>query len=435
VRTATRSGIDVTVGSELASWAHMSPLSPRTDPSAGGGLEVVGLFAGVGGLELGFSRAGHTTTALCEFDQAASTVLRAHFPGVRVHDDVRTFRLPDRIGALTAGFPCTDLSQAGRTAGITGEASGLIAGVLDAIECKRRYRRPRWLVIENVPFLLRLGRGAGIRYLTDRISDLGYRWAYRIIDTRAFGIPQRRRRVILVAGLNDDPRDVLFADEVAALGCDVDVDDKPPVGFYWTEGNTGIGWAPNAVPTLKGGSGLNIPSPPAIWLSTRIATPHIRDAERLQGFPVDWTQPASELLGTDRTRWKLVGNAVSVPVAKWIGQRLANPGEVVVDTGGARWAGGGWPDAAWGESRGSARVVWQVLASDRPLTFHLPSVGDFLEDEPADLSPRATSGFLNRLWRSRLRQRALDPFVRALRDHALTQGGSRASIPSPVLGL
>lgn len=413
----------------------MSPSSLRMDPSVGGGLEVVGLFAGVGGLELGCSRAGHTTTALCEIDQAASTVLKAHFPGIRVHDDVQTFLMPDRIGALTAGFPCTDLSQAGRTAGITGEASGLIAGVLDAIERKRRYRRPRWLVIENVPFLLQLGRGAGIRYLTDRISDLGYRWAYRVIDTRAFGIPQRRRRVILVAGLDDDPREVLFADDVTALGYDVDVDDEPPVGFYWTEGNTGIGWAPDAVPTLKGGSGLSIPSPPAIWLSGRIATPHIRDAERLQGFPADWTRPASQLLGTDRPRWKLVGNAVSVPVAEWIGQRLANPGEVVVDAGGGRWAGGSWPDAAWGESRGSGRVIYEVPASDRPLRLDLSSVGDFLEDEPADLSPRATSGFLNRLWRSRLRQRALDPFVRALRDHALIQGASRADIPSPVLAL
>lgn len=400
----------------------------------GSGLEVVGLFAGVGGLELGFSRAGHTTTALCEIDPAARAVLAEHFPGVRLHADVKTFRMPDKIGALAAGFPCTDLSQAGRTSGITGDASGLIVGVLDAIERERRGRRPRWIVIENVPFLLRLDRGAGIRYLTDRLSALGYRWAYRVVDTRSFGIPQRRRRVLLVAGLDDDPRGVLFADDVMVGCAETDQEDEPPVGFYWTEGNTGIGWAPDAVPTLKGGSGLSIPSPPAIWLSKRIATPHVRDAERLQGFPAEWTRPASELLGTDRPRWKLVGNAVSVPVAEWIGRRLADPGEILVEAGN-RWTGGSWPDAAWGEQRRSGHVVHEVLASDRPVRLELASVGEFLKDEPVNLSRRATTGFLNRLMRSRLRQRALEPFIGALRDHALNQGATRSEIPSAALAV
>lgn len=386
-----------------------------------GGLEVVGLFAGVGGLELGFTRAGHATTGLCEIDPAARAVLAQQFPHVPVHDDVRTFRIPDRAGALAAGFPCTDLSQAGRTAGINGEDSGLIAGVLDAIERKRPHRRPRWLVIENVPFLLRLDRGAGIRYLTARISDLGYRWAYRVVDTRAFGIPQRRRRVLLVAGLDDDPRGVLLADDMADPIGDQEPDDEPPVGFYWTEGNTGIGWAPDAVPTLKGGSSLSIPSPPAIWLSDRIATPHIRDAERLQGFPADWTRPASDLLGSDRPRWKLVGNAVSVPVAEWIGRRLMDPGSSYIEERGP-WAGRSWPDAAWGEARRSGYVCREVLASDRPFHVEVPGLVAFLKEEPADLSRRATAGFLARLMRSRLRQRALEAFTGALRDHALSQG-------------
>ena len=405
----------------------------RVASSPDAGLDIVGLFAGVGGLELGFQRAGHRTRALCESDPVAKTVLTKRFPDVRLHDDVRTFRLPDRIGVLTAGFPCTDLSQAGRTAGITGEASGLIAGVLDAIESKRRSRRPSWLVIENVPFLLRLDQGAGIRYLTERISQLGYRWAYRLVDTRSFGIPQRRLRVLLVAGLTDDPRSVLFADE--AVGAfNGDPHDAPPVGFYWTEGNTGIGWAPDAVPTLKGGSSLSIPSPPAIWLPERIATPRIRDAERLQGFPAGWTEPATEFAGSDRPRWKLVGNAVSVPVAQWIGERLSEPGDIVVEELGP-WSGASWPHAAWGESRGSGFAVQTVAASESPVRLPLPSVSGFLEAEPIDLSRRATTGFLSRLVRSRLRQRSLEPFVRSLRDHALSQGATRQDLPAAALAL
>src|SRR5690606_35704194 len=78
-------------------------------------------------------------------------------------------------------------------------------------------------------------------------------------------------------------------------------------GFYWTEGIRGLGAAVDAVPTLKGGSTIGIPSSPAILLPNgRVVTPDIRDAERLQGFPADWTQPA-ETVARKSVRWKLVG--------------------------------------------------------------------------------------------------------------------------------
>ena len=105
----------------------------------------------------------------------------------------------------------------------------------------------------------------------------------------------------------------------------------------------------NAIPTLKGGSTVGVPSPPAIWLPDgRFVTPDIRDAERLQGFAVDWTRPA-ETVRRRSFRWKLVGNAVSVPVAKWVGDRLAKPsmpavagipfvpGELQVEGGRIEW--------------------------------------------------------------------------------------------------
>lgn len=399
----------------------------RDDGSGGVSLDVVGLFAGIGGLELGLGQSGHSARALIEVDAAAVAVLKTQFPNVRLHDDVRTFRIPDNVGLVSAGFPCTDLSQAGRTAGITGAASGLITGVLDQIGRKRRHRRPDWLLIENVPFLLRLGRGAGIRFLVDRVSELGYRWAYRVVDTAAFGLPQRRRRVFLVAGLIGDPREVLFADEAGPRDSEA-VSDVPPVGFYWTEGNTGIGWVPGALPTLKGGSGLSIPSPPAIWLSSRIATPHITDAERLQGFEAGWTASAVEAVGSDRPRWKLVGNAVSVPVAKWLGDRLAHPGPVRTSDLGTL-NGGPWPEAAWGNSEGGRTRVHVVGASDSPVRMTSPDLLDFLLEDPADLSRKATLGFLSRLTRSRLRQRNLSSFTTALADHALSQGARRSDLP------
>lgn len=115
---------------------------------------------------------------------------------------------------------------------------------------------------------------------------------------------------------------MLFADEAEAAETTAKVGDPCAFGFYWTEGTRGLGWAVDAIPTLKGGSSIGIPSPPAILLESReVVTPSIRDAERLQGFPTDWTQPAEEVTRKGQ-RWKLVGNAVSVPVAEWIGRRL-----------------------------------------------------------------------------------------------------------------
>ena len=94
-----------------------------------GSFSVAGLFAGIGGIELGLREAGASTELLCEWWEPAQRVLTHHFPDVPVVGDVRELdRLPD-VDLVAAGFPCTDLSQAGRTKGISGEASGLVAEV------------------------------------------------------------------------------------------------------------------------------------------------------------------------------------------------------------------------------------------------------------------------------------------------------------------
>ena len=94
-------------------------------------IRIAGLFAGIGGIELGFHRALGTsveTVMLCESWAPAQQVLAARFPEAEITPDVRELKqLPDDLDVLTAGFPCTDLSQAGRTAGITGAQSGLVA--------------------------------------------------------------------------------------------------------------------------------------------------------------------------------------------------------------------------------------------------------------------------------------------------------------------
>ncbi len=151
-------------------------------------LSVVGLFAGIGGIEVGLHSAGHRTVLLCEIDPAAQRVLREHFPEVPLTADVRELESIPDAGICAAGFPCQDLSQAGRTEGIRGTNSGLVAEVFRLVE----RANPRWLLLENVPFMLQLDRGAAMRFLTRSLERLGFNWAYRVVDTRAFGLPQRR---------------------------------------------------------------------------------------------------------------------------------------------------------------------------------------------------------------------------------------------------
>jgi DNA (cytosine-5)-methyltransferase 1 len=375
---------------------------------------IAGLFAGVGGLERGLARAGHETALLCENDPGAMAVLASRFEEPDLHEDVCTLRrLPRETTLLAAGFPCQDLSQAGRAVGIAGARSGLVAEVFRLIE---KHRTP-WVLLENVPFMLQLGRGEAMNVITTTLEALNYRWAYRVVDTRSFGLPQRRRRVYLVAALEEDPRSVLFADEAgSASQTTAKVGDARAFGFYWTEGTRGLGWAVDAIPTLKGGSSIGIPSPPAILLDTgEIVTPSIRDAERLQGFPTDWTKPAEEVTRTGQ-RWKLVGNAVSVPVAEWIGRRLREPGKLLDFEVAALKPHTPWPTAAWNVGQGRVRVAaseWPVRRKQQPLST-------FLRYPTAPLSAKATAGFLSRAEVAPLK--FADGFLDAIRAHLQRMG-------------
>jgi DNA (cytosine-5)-methyltransferase 1 len=153
--------------------------------------------------------------------------------------------------------------------------------------------------------------------------------------------------------------------------------------------------------------------------------PDLRDAERLQGFPTDWTKPA-ERVGRTGRRWKLVGNAVSVPAAEWIGRRMADPG-VPLDYPITSIRGTRWPAAAW--NMGPGRVG--VEASEWPVRRDYKSLADFLQHPPRPLSIKATSGFLERTKRSSLK---FPPgFLEALRAHVARMMKSESNSISPCL--
>jgi DNA (cytosine-5)-methyltransferase 1 len=368
------------------------------DMGTTGGLKTAGLFAGIGGIELGLEHAGMETELLCEWWEPARTVLEHRFPGVPVVPDVRDLRaLPD-VDLVAAGFPCTDLSQAGEMKGITGEASGLVGEVFRLL----RSQRVPWVVLENVRNMLVLDKGRAMRFLVDELEALGYRWAYRLVDSRFTGVPQRRQRVILLATTVGDPREVLFADDAGEP--DEDWFDDEVYGFYWTEGLRGLGWARDAVPTLKGGSTIGIPSPPGLWHPAggpgrRVVTPSVVEAEQMQGFPADWTEPSELVSPRKGTRWKLVGNAVTVGVSTWVADRLMAPGAPVGDFRELSEEQP-WPKAACGVSGRR----WAVDLSMWPHRMAYRHVTDLVDlDQAAPLSLRATSGFLQRAMRSSLR--------------------------------
>ena len=160
-------------------------------------MNVLDLFSGIGGFSLGLERAGMTTVAFCEIEPFCRQVLAKHWPGVPIYDDVRAVT-GERLAAdgivpdlICGGFPCQDISVAGRGAGLSGERSGLWFEYLRVIE----ETRPRWVVVENVPAL----RSRGLDVVLGGLAALGYDAEWHCIPASAVGAPHRRDRVWLVA--------------------------------------------------------------------------------------------------------------------------------------------------------------------------------------------------------------------------------------------
>jgi len=364
---------------------------------------ILSLFGGIGGFERGMSKAGFSGPIhTYENWDPARSVLEKRFPEAVLHADVRD--LPKDMHdahLVVAGFPCTDLSQAGKQAGLDGSASGLILGILERV----RQAKPEWVLLENVPNMLRLNKGSAIRVITDTLEEAGYSWSYRILDAQHFGVAQRRKRVFVLASRHHDPARVLFRD----------LNEAPPVhhtapsrhsdanGFYWSEGNRGVGWGIGVVPTIKGSTTAGIPTSPAVWLpdvetELRFQTPSIEALEMLQGFTAGWTKAAPA-----RDRWKLVGNAVAVPVVRWIAEGLKsydNLGPVDLTADMAVGEGWGWSGALINGHRVNGKLP--DLLSTGPMKRRTSLANLLRERGSRPLSQKAARGFTTRLKRSNL---------------------------------
>lgn len=349
-------------------------------------MKVVSLFSGVGGFDLGLEQAGMTTVAQIEFDKKCQSVLRRHWPDVPKWwdvSDVSGAELPE-ADVVAFGSPCQDLSVAGQRAGMgEGTRSGLFFEAIRIVkEMQDVGHGPWWVIWENVAGALSSAKGADFGAVIDHLADLGavdVQW--RVLDARFFGVPQRRRRVFVVARLDPrarggravlpvsprrsrDPQARRQAgEEVAALTangvgtCGAD-DNQAQAGHlipshvgslttrmlaYGSPEVDGNHYLPVAIPvhlTQDPITGTSDGATPALSagskqgcatigvldpanIRVRRLTP--RECERLMGWPDDWTRWAddgSEI--ADSHRYRMCGNGVASPVAQWVGEQIVH---------------------------------------------------------------------------------------------------------------
>jgi DNA (cytosine-5)-methyltransferase 1 len=162
----------------------------------------VSLFAGVGGFDLAMQRNGVKVVATVEIDKKCNEVLARRFPDAKQFTDVQQVTGKELLdagfnptnGIITGGFPCQDLSVAGKRAGLAGARSGLFWEIRRLVE----ETQTEWFILENVPGLLSSNGGKDFGIVLGEMADLGYSLGWRVLDAQYFGIPQRRRRVFIV---------------------------------------------------------------------------------------------------------------------------------------------------------------------------------------------------------------------------------------------
>ncbi len=328
------------------------------------------LFTGIGGFDLAFERAGMKCVWQVEIDKYCQDVLVTHFPETEKFKDVKTVGKQNLkpVDVICGGFPCQDLSIAGKRAGLTGERSGLwweFARIINELN-------PRWVVIENVPGILSSDRGRDFAIILRSLVEFRYGVSWRIFDAQYAGVPQQRRRIIIVGSFgNGSSAEILFESKSSRRNIKKgkkaweDIartitnrigkgDFTDPVNdniiastvtaMYARNHGANAGnscmvhnliiWQMNHAnevyrgcgdisPTLQnrmGTGGNNIP-----LIGVRRLTP--TECERLQGFPDGWTDNQS-----DTQRYKQLGNAVAVPVVEWIGKRIVESEEKCHDS-------------------------------------------------------------------------------------------------------
>lgn len=310
-------------------------------------LTYASTFAGIGGFDLAFDRAGMAPTVQVEIDPKCLTVLDQHWPAVPKHEDITDVTGADigRPDIICGGFPCQDTSIAApHRKGLAGTRSSKYHEFRRLIEEHLRLADAagaRWVVIENTPGLLKTNGGQDFATVLRGLEELGYGWAYRVLDSRHLGTPQRRQRVIVVGHRGGDPGpagQVLdLAEDSSGHPGQPDKGRRPgsgPQAVVRAETDGRLIFRKSRRPRSKDDYST---WPQAEFFNTlagfdsgqrqthlvvdqgrpRMLT--LTEWERLQGFPDGWTS-----MVTRTARFQQLGNAMAVPMAEWLGRRLSD---------------------------------------------------------------------------------------------------------------
>lgn len=296
-------------------------------------IRVASFFAGIGCFDLGFERAGMQTVYQVEKKQFCLDILEKHWPDVARDTDIQEVRadaIPE-AEVWAGGFPCQDVSLArmGPRKGLRGSQSGLFYDFAELIG----ERRPKVVVLENVAALLSSHSGRDFGIVLRTLADFGYGLAWRVLDSRHFGVPQSRSRVFIVGSLGGPASagKVLFEPECGDRDSEKGRSngEKSVSPFAISVGDSERGYVKKLAHCLYAESARHTGTD---WSRNYVSYPEGRvrrltplETERLQGFPDDWTYPTHEIANVntlDSARYHACGNAVSVPVAEWIGHRI-----------------------------------------------------------------------------------------------------------------
>jgi len=167
----------------------------------GRSMKHLDLFSGIGGFALAAQWAGMETVAFCEIDEFCHKVLSKNFPNILIHNDIKTLNGADYAGIdiVTGGFPCQDISRAGKGAGLLGSRSGLWHEMHRVI----KEIRPRWVVIENSSSL----RSNGLAPILQDLWEIGFDAEWHIIPASAIGCCHTRDRTWIIANANSGGRE------------------------------------------------------------------------------------------------------------------------------------------------------------------------------------------------------------------------------------
>jgi DNA (cytosine-5)-methyltransferase 1 len=306
-------------------------------------MRYLSVCSGIEAATVAWHHLGWQPVAFSEIEPFPCSVLAHHYPQTPNWGDMTKWKeWPDAaIDLLAGGTPCQSFSVAGLRGGLNDPRGGLM---LQFLGIANRYR-PRWIVWENVPGVLSSNGGRDFGTFRGALGELGYGWAYRVLDAQWFGVAQRRRRVFVIGCFGDQrsAAQVLFERESVRR-------DTAP------SRKAGERIAGNVVPSIAGsldtqcGGGklthqsaanghligaitarmFNALDSRAVEAGCLVPSSNMRvrklmpaECEKLMGFPPGYTQvPYRGKPAADGPRYKALGNSMAVPCMAWIGRRI-----------------------------------------------------------------------------------------------------------------